>query len=375
MSGMDSLFRDKARRDEERIHQIVRDYLTRIDPMLAQGHLNLGNPRNLGVLPAQLGGTGGTNWSNPLTTLGDIVTAGPSGVPQRLALGPSGQLLTATSGGPQWQPLSLPAVAGVAGSYTNLNATIDGTGRVTAASSGATALSNPMSTLGDLITGGPSGTPQRLALGPTGQVLTALSGGPQWQPLPAPSTVAVTAPLTNGGTSTAAQLGIAAATASAAGSMSAADKGKLDGLTATLLTVRLDYSATTDLWNGAALAGGAWNTLIPDQTFAIGDATAICEIVARLGMQIACTVVAPFVTRLNFDNGARLVLLHTSANPGANVYANPAGGGYILPVGALAVGNHTVRVEVYAGAAATAYCRAASVVYEGAALQVLEVRP
>jgi len=134
---MESLFRDQARRDEERIHQIVRDYLTRIDPAMPGGRINLSNPRNIGVLPPQLGGTGGNNWSNPLRTTGDLVTGGPSGAPGRLPLGPSGTVLTATPTGPQYQPVALAPNGVTAGNYTNLNATIDATGRITGAANGA----------------------------------------------------------------------------------------------------------------------------------------------------------------------------------------------------------------------------------------------
>jgi hypothetical protein len=41
-------------------------------------------------------------------------------------------------------------------------------------------MSNPMTTTGDVITGGSSGTPQRLAVGSTGQKLTVVSGAPAW---------------------------------------------------------------------------------------------------------------------------------------------------------------------------------------------------
>lgn len=44
----------------------------------------------------------------------------------------------------------------------------------------STALTNPMTTLGDIITGGASGTPQRLGIGTAGQVLTVVSGAPAW---------------------------------------------------------------------------------------------------------------------------------------------------------------------------------------------------
>lgn len=41
-------------------------------------------------------------------------------------------------------------------------------------------MSNPMTTAGDIITGGTGGTPQRLAIGSSGQVLKVVSGAPAW---------------------------------------------------------------------------------------------------------------------------------------------------------------------------------------------------
>ena len=41
-------------------------------------------------------------------------------------------------------------------------------------------LTNPMTTLGDIIRGGASGAPERLAVGADGQVLTVVSGDPEW---------------------------------------------------------------------------------------------------------------------------------------------------------------------------------------------------
>ena len=66
-----------------------------------------------------------------LTTQGDLAVGGASGVPQRLAAGTSGNVLTSNGAGalPSWQ-----------------------------ASSGG-GLSNPMSAVGDLIIGGTAGAP------------------------------------------------------------------------------------------------------------------------------------------------------------------------------------------------------------------------
>ena len=45
---------------------------------------------------------------------------------------------------------------------------------------GGSGLTNPMTTTGDLITGGASGAAQRLGIGTSGQVLTVVSGAPAW---------------------------------------------------------------------------------------------------------------------------------------------------------------------------------------------------
>ncbi len=73
----------------------------------------------------------------------------------KLATGTNGQVLTVSGGVPTWQTSS--------------------------------ALTNPMTTTGDLIAGGPAGVPGRLGIGTNGQVLTVNAGIPSWQNAPAPS--------------------------------------------------------------------------------------------------------------------------------------------------------------------------------------------
>ncbi len=54
-------------------------------------------------------------------------------------------------------------------------------GSITIASTGGGGgVTNPMTTAGDTIYGGTSGTPERLPIGVTGQVLTTVSGSPAW---------------------------------------------------------------------------------------------------------------------------------------------------------------------------------------------------
>jgi hypothetical protein len=73
----------------------------------------------------------------------------------KLATGTNGQVLTVSGGIPTWQT--------------------------------SAALTNPMTTTGDLIAGGPAGVPGRLGIGTNGQVLTVNAGIPSWQNAPAPS--------------------------------------------------------------------------------------------------------------------------------------------------------------------------------------------
>ena len=91
--------------------------------------------------------TGGGGFSNPMTTLGDLITGGGGGTPTRLAVGSNGQILTVSGGVPAWS-------GGV--------------------------LTNPMTTQYDMIVGGVAGAPGRLAAGLTGQFLTATPTGPAW---------------------------------------------------------------------------------------------------------------------------------------------------------------------------------------------------
>ncbi len=73
----------------------------------------------------------------------------------KLATGTNGQILTVSGGVPTWQT--------------------------------SAALTNPMTSSGDLIAGGPAGVPGRLGIGTNGQVLTVNAGTPSWQNAPAPS--------------------------------------------------------------------------------------------------------------------------------------------------------------------------------------------
>mgnify|MGYP006367358293 CR=1 FL=1 len=61
-----------------------------------------------------------------------------------------------------------------------------------ARSGGGGGFANPMTTLGDTIRGGASGTPERLAVGAEGQVQTVVGGVPAWAAPAGPSAVPTT---------------------------------------------------------------------------------------------------------------------------------------------------------------------------------------
>ena len=147
---------------------------------------------------------GSVNWqnsaagfSNPMTTVGDIIIEGAGPTPARLAIGTAGQVLTVAAGLPSWQnsaagfsnpmtttgdlisssPGSTPVRVGIGSSGQVL--TVAG-GVPTWQNATGGGFANPMTTSGDLIVGGLAGVASRLGIGSTGQVLTVVSGTPAW---------------------------------------------------------------------------------------------------------------------------------------------------------------------------------------------------
>ena len=178
-----------------------------------------------------------TGMLNPMTTSGDIITGGASGTPGRLGVGTNGQVLMVSSGVPSWQTIptqtgdhkvivdgadtwpsylkdKLQAGTGITlnntGSRVEIvastqtgdhkvcadgtdtagyledkveagtNVSITKTAGKLVISSTDTGMLNPMTTSGDLIVGGASGAPTRLAKGYQGQVLKVGSSGLEW---------------------------------------------------------------------------------------------------------------------------------------------------------------------------------------------------
>lgn len=75
-----------------------------------------------------------------------------------------------------WNKASVLSTSGASTNYLGQD------GNYHAVSTGS--MTNPMTTVGDIIIGGTSGTPARLGIGTTGQYLTVVSGNPSWTTFP-----------------------------------------------------------------------------------------------------------------------------------------------------------------------------------------------
>lgn len=133
-----------------------------------------------------------------------------------------------------------------------------------------------------------------------------------------------------------------------------AERAKLAALEAPVL--RLAYTAAADILSGAALAATTWTNAIADQSFSVNSATSYLIVEVRAAILGNGAAITQYATRALMD-GASPVPLAGAAH---------AAGGYAVASGAafqangLAAGAHTIRVQVYATAATTVYCRAAS---------------
>jgi len=66
--------------------------------------------------------------ANPMTTVGDVITGGASGVAGRLAIGTTGQVLTVTAGAPAWATAAVAGITLATEQATTAGTSIDFTG-------------------------------------------------------------------------------------------------------------------------------------------------------------------------------------------------------------------------------------------------------
>ena len=156
-----------------------------------------------------------------------------------------------------------------------------------------------------------------LSVGSNGQVLTVVAGSPAWAAASGGggsgtvTSIATSAPITGGTITTTGTIGISAATTSAAGSMSSADKTKLDGIEPSA-----DVTDTANVTAAGALMDSEVTNLAQVKAFDSADyATAAQGAKADSALQ------------------AEVDTLDTVANRGATTGASLTAAGFIMPGG------------------------------------------
>jgi hypothetical protein len=139
-------------------------------------------------------------------------------------------------------------------------------------------------------------------------------------------------------------------------------------------TLRLDYTATTDLVAGA-IAAQTWTDVVPNQSFVVGSPGSLVEIMCRGSLLVGATTAgAPDVVRLVIDSATTPIYKMLSGEGiQTTAYQNILGSGQPIKLQGLAAGTHTVKLQLYMYAAGAAYLRCATAaVQEHLAIQVTE---
>lgn len=139
------------------------------------------------------------------------------------------------------------------------------------------------------------------------------------------------------------------------GLMSAADKAKLDGLQVPLS--RLAYAASTDVLNGVALVANTWTDVHVAQNFTVTSATSVVLIELRLAAIFVLPATDTQVASAILLDGATRELAGSGIGK-ASTYGHTAGAFFWFR--GFGAGTHTIKAQVFATTAATAFCRAST---------------
>jgi hypothetical protein len=136
--------------------------------------------------------------------------------------------------------------------------------------------------------------------------------------------------------------------------LTAAERAKLAGLQVPVAT--LGYAAATDLLSGAALTGGVWADVVPNQSFTATTGT-VYLILVRLTVLVTAVASAGEMSTRALINGGAVAKLSGASYP-AGGQAMAGTGAFILA--GLTPGASTIKLQVYSSANASAYCRAST---------------
>jgi hypothetical protein len=141
--------------------------------------------------------------------------------------------------------------------------------------------------------------------------------------------------------------------------------------------LQLAYVAATDIANAVALTNGGWTDIGTNQSFTVDDANSIILISVRGHIQAGAAASAAVIgSRIMLDSaGASQTFGLGGATHAASATINALAGSSTVPVAGLAVGTHTVKVQLSANIAGeSAWCRAATNPGEILGISVMEVR-
>lgn len=190
------------------------------------------------------------------------------------------------------------------------------------------ALVNPMTTAGDIIYGGVSGAPTRLAAGTEDQVLTMGATNPEW------------------------------AAASAGGSSE----------------ILLNYAASTDLFDNTALTADTWTDIIANQNFTVSSVDDVIAISA-FGSVRGGNASGFAVVQIVVDSGGTPVTKQIGFTwINATTFENFMCGTSVFYLTGLSAGTHTVKLQMRSNQTAAIYLRASSVpLQEFLSVQVIKL--
>jgi len=163
---------------------------------------------------------------------------------------------------------------------------------------------------------------------------------------------------TTTGTGSQQRVGVAPATASVAGALTAADFAKLARLQVPVQ--RLVYVASTDLLSGAAMTANTWNDVDANHNFTVASTASVYLVAVNCQVKaISGATGAELASRAIIDAAGTPQTVQLGGAFCQNSGNGAIGGGAFYVTG-LAAGTHTIKVQVYGNAAWTAYCRASA---------------
>lgn len=139
--------------------------------------------------------------------------------------------------------------------------------------------------------------------------------------------------------------------------------------------LRLDYTAASDVANALALPAATWTDVGVNQSFSVGASSSVISVSVSgfINVNTSNGNGSNLAGRLVIDSASTpIIKIVSGCYIGTNSFDNVLSGTSPFFLTGLATGTHTVKVQVYAGNAAIAYCRPTTLPSESLSLRVVE---